>query len=79
MEALEQATRAAMQRAVARLLQELLRESEDEGEPPLCTCGSAMRGEGARPKQLLTLLGAVALQRPYYHCRRCGLGLAPLD
>ena len=78
-EALEQATRAALHRAGARLLEELLGESDEEGEPPLCHCGHAMRCEGARPKRLVSLLGTVNLQRPYYHCRRCWRGVAPLD
>ena len=73
-----------MQRVGVRLLQELLRlRLRPDARPSSFDSAhareQAMRGEGARPKQLLTLLGAVALQRPYYHCRRCGLGLAPLD
>ena len=79
LEALEQATRAALHRAGARLLEELLAETEDEGQPPLCTCGSPMRCEGPRPKQLVSLLGVVSLRRPYYHCRHCWRGAAPLD
>ena len=79
LEALEQATRAALHRAAARLLEELLEETEDEGQPPLCTCGSPMRCEGPRPKQLVSLLGVVSLRRPYYHCRHCWRGAAPLD
>ena len=69
LEAREQATRAALHRAGARLLEELLEETEDEGQPPLCTCGSPMRCEGPRPKRLVSLLGVVSLRRPYYHCR----------
>ena len=38
-----------------------------------------MRCEGARPKQLVSLLGTLILQRPYHHCRRCWRGTAPLD
>ena len=38
-----------------------------------------MRCEGPRPKRLVSLLGAVSLQRPYYHCRHCWRGAAPLD
>ena len=79
LEALEQATRAALHRAGARLLEELLAETEDEGQPPLCTCGSPMRCEGPRPKRLVSLLGVVSLRRPYYHCRHCWRGAAPLD
>ena len=38
-----------------------------------------MHWEGSQPKQLVSLLGTVILQRPYHHCRRCWRGVAPLD
>ena len=71
LEALESATRAALQRAGARLLEELLQESEDEDQPPLCCCGQPMRCKGPRPQRLVSLLGGVRLSRRYYHCRHC--------
>ena len=37
-----------------------------------------MRG-GRAPKQLITLLGRVGLQRLYYYCRHCRQGVAPRD
>ena len=78
-EALEPATRTALHRVGARLLEELLEATQDEGQPPLCPCGSPMRCEGPRPKRLVSLLGVVSLRRPYYHCRHCWRGAAPLD
>ncbi len=54
LEALEQATRTALHRAGARLLEALLGESDEQGEPPLCLCGNAMRCAGARPKRLVS-------------------------
>ena len=79
LEALEEATRAALQRAGARLLEELLEESEDAGAAPVCSCGAAMRCEGPRSKRLVSLLGNVSLRRLYYHCRHCWRGTVPLD
>ncbi len=79
LEALELATRTALHRAGARLLEALLEDTADEHQPPLCTCGNPMRCEGPRPKQLVSLLGTVSLRRPYYHCRHCWRGVAPLD
>lgn len=79
LEALEQATRAALQRAGARLLQELLDQPEHSGPPLACSCGQDMRCEGARPKRLVSLLGTLILRRPYYHCRHCWRGTAPRD
>ncbi len=79
LEALEEATRAALQRAGARLLEELLEESEDPTAAPLCSCGAAMRCEGLRSKRLVSLLGNVSLRRLYYHCRHCWRGTLPFD
>ena len=79
LEALEQATRTALHRAGAQLLEALLEDTDEEGQPPRCSCGGRMRCEGSRPKQLVSLLGAVSLRRPYYHCRHCWRGVAPLD
>jgi len=79
LEALEEATRAALQRAGARLLEELLEESEDASQALLCSCGAAMRCEGPRPKRLVSLLGSVSLRRLYYHCRHCWRGTVPFD
>ena len=79
LEALEEATRAALQRAGARLLEELLEEPEDASQAPLCSCGEAMRCEGPRPKRLVSLLGSIRLRRLYYHCRHCWRGTLPLD
>jgi len=79
LEALEEATRAALQRAGARLLEELLAETEDASAAPLCSCGAALRCEGPRPKRLVSLLGSVRLQRLYYHCRQCWRGAVPFD
>ncbi len=79
LEALEQATRAALQRAGARLLQELLDQPEHSGPPLRCNCGQDMRCEAARPKRLVSLLGTLILRRPYYHCRPCKRGSSPRD
>lgn len=79
LEALEQATRDALHRAGAAALTILLCRSE-AAEPNLpCDCGGQARCAGRRPKKLVTLLGEVIVERPYYHCRRCGNGLVPRD
>ena len=64
LEAVEQATRAALHRAGARLLEQLL-EADGDPEPLQCSCGRPMRFEGPRPKLLVSLLGNVTLSRPY--------------
>jgi hypothetical protein len=42
-------------------------------------CGDAARCVGWRAKGILCLLGAVRLERHYYHCRACGRGHFPWD
>ena len=81
LEALEEATRAAMQRAGAALLQTLLGEDQEHepATPRPCSYGQPAHCEGPRPKQLVTLLGRVVLQRLYFYCRRCRRGHAPRD
>lgn len=79
LEAVEQATRDALHQAGAGLLETLLNEDEACDSPKACACGAAARYAGRRPKKIVTMLGEVELERPYYHCRRCGEGFAPQD
>ena len=78
-EAVETATRAAMHRAGAAVLSQLL--SSPEAAPPEapCACGQHARYHDRRPKQLLTALGAVGFQRAYYLCPHCRRGQCPRD
>ena len=79
LEAVEQATRDALHQAGAVLLETLLNEdAAGESQQP-CACGSPARYAGRRPKKLVTMLGKVVVERPYYHCSRCGKGFAPHD
>lgn len=79
LEALEMATRAAMHRAGAAVLGELLSGTEVvEGEIP-CECGGQTRFHQMRPKQILTALGRIQIRRPYYLCDRCHQGQSPRD
>ena len=79
LEALEMATRAAMHRAGAGVLAELLNENEvTEGEIT-CDCGGQARFHQVRPKQILTALGRIQIRRSYYLCVRCHQGQSPRD
>jgi hypothetical protein len=79
LDALEQATRDALHRAGAGVLERLLNQAEPS-EPRLpCDCGGQARCAGRRPKKLVTMLGEVVVERPYYHCRHCGNGFVPRD
>ena len=79
LEAIETATRAAMHRAGAVLLRELLSSPETAPREVTCPCGRRARYHDTRPKQLLTVVGKVTFQRAYYHCPHCHRGETPRD
>lgn len=81
LEAIELAMRAAVHRAGAAMLTELLRfpaPAEDERELP-CACGAKARYRGLRSKPILTAVGPAEVTRPYYLCPRCHAGQFPAD
>ena len=79
LEAVEQATRDALHQAGAGLLETLLNEQPASESQQSCACGKQARNAGKRSKKLLTMLGEVVVERPYYHCNRCRAGFAPRD
>jgi hypothetical protein len=79
LEALEMATRAAMHRAGAAVLEGLLDMPTEVVREVACDCGQQASFHEMRPKQILTALGRIYLQRPYYVCRHCHHGQSPLD
>lgn len=80
LEAVEMATRAAMHRAGAAVVQELLERSGREVPRQVsCRCGQHARFCEMRPKQILTVLGRIYIQRAYYLCPHCHEGQSPLD
>ena len=73
------AIRAAAHQLGAKLLEELLSGST-EFEPAVpCSCGQQARFHEIRPKQFLTVLGPITIQRPYYLCPHCHQGHSPRD
>jgi hypothetical protein len=80
LEAVERATRAAMHRAGATVLKELLQKSRSEvARDVACHCGQQAHFHEMRPKQMLTVLGRIYIQRAYYVCGHCHDGQSPLD
>ena len=66
-----------MGRAVAERLNA---DRSDDGGPRLpCDCGAEARFAGRRPKTFTTALGALTLERAWYHCERCHSGFSPRD
>jgi hypothetical protein len=68
------------QQVQARLLKELAQASQEahSAEVPVCEhCGSRMQRRGMRPRQVVTEVGEMTLERPYCVCPGCGARLFP--
>jgi hypothetical protein len=79
LEAIEMATRAATHQLGAKMLEKLL-SAPLEFEPAVPRdCGQQARFHEMRPKQLLTVLGPISIERPYYLCPHCHQGQSPRD
>ena len=78
---LEQAMRAALAAAGARLLEAVLAGGEDGYAGPQVKCGAGHQAgyAGSRPKTVSTVLGPVRVMRAWYHCAGCNRGFAPRD
>lgn len=64
----------------AKLLKEVAQDCQEaqSGEAPICDgCQSRMQRRGIRPRQVVTEVGEMALERPYYVCPGCGASLFP--
>jgi hypothetical protein len=79
LEAVEMATRAASHHLGAKVLQHLLSPPAEFELGVACECGSQARFHQMRAKQVLTVLGPITIERPYYVCPRCHAGCSPRD
>lgn len=79
LEAVEMATRAASHQLGAKLLQGLLSRPAGLERTVRCDCGQQARFHQLRPKQVMTVLGPIAIERPYYVCPHCHRGCSPRD
>jgi hypothetical protein len=69
-----------MHRAGAVVLKEFLEKPRQEvAKEVACSCGHQARFREMRPKQILTVLGRIYIQRAYYLCPNCHEGQSPLD
>ncbi len=73
------AIRAALHRAGAAVLEALLAAQGECPRQVPCGCGQQAHYHGRRPKRLLTVLGQVETERPYYVCPACHQGQSPRD
>jgi Uncharacterised protein family (UPF0236) len=79
LEAIEVAIRAAAHQLGATVLQHLLSVPAEFDPVIACPCGRQARFHQMRPKQLLTALGPITIERPYYLCPDCHKGQSPRD
>jgi hypothetical protein len=79
LEAVEMAVRGSMHLAGAAALGQLLRLGAPVPATVSCACGHPARYHETRPKQLLTVLGRVEMERAYYVCPHCHRGQSPRD
>jgi hypothetical protein len=81
LEATEMAMRAALHRAGATALSQLLQfpAPSEEGRRLACPCGQQAHYREQRSKPVLTVVGPVEVLRPYYLCAHCGVGQFPVD
>ena len=79
--ALEQAIEAKMRQLGQGLLQRLVQRQPNgyKGSSIYCSCGGSKRFVGHRTRNINTIFGWIKIERAYYHCRHCGVGLAPYD
>jgi len=75
------AFRAGLHQAGASALTQLLRFGVPAADQRLspCPCGQQARYRGLRGRRILTALGEVELQRPWYLCPHCHQGQFPVD
>ncbi|RLT37697.1 MAG: hypothetical protein DWI57_13370 [Chloroflexi bacterium] len=56
-------------------------ERQEEARPvpgPTCSeCGKEMRKKDSQPRQVMTLVGELRIERSYYHCARCKTRIFP--
>ena len=80
-EAAETAVRTAVLAVAARFVAERLNadHSDQHAAGLPCRCGHTARYAGRRAKTIRTALGAMTIERAYYHCASCRTGFCPRD
>ncbi len=55
-----------------------VRTREERGPGPQCErCGREMRYKGRKRREVVTSQGKIELERAYYYCERCRIGIFP--
>jgi len=79
LEAVEMATRAAAHQLGAMVLQSLLNTPASFPAQVRCGCGEYARFHAVRNKQVVSVVGPITIERPYYVCAHCHRGHSPRD
>lgn len=81
LEAVEMAWRSGLHQGGALALTQLLRFDPPDAEQSAlpCRCGHTAAYRGLRSKPVLTVLGWVRIERPYFLCAHCHRGQFPAD
>jgi hypothetical protein len=79
LEAVEMTIRAAAHQLGAKMLEQLLSAPEEFALEIDCACGQRARFHPMRPRHLVTVLGAITMERPYYLCPGGHRGHSPRD
>jgi hypothetical protein len=79
LEAVEMATRAAAHQLGAMVLQNLLNTAASFPAQVRCGCGEYAHFHAVRSKQVVSVVGPITIERPYYVCTHCHRGQSPRD
>ena len=79
LEAVEMFVRESMHRAGAAALSHLLNAEAPEPRSLPCSCGRPAHYKELRSKPILTVVGPVSYQRPYFVCPHCHRAPNPID
>jgi hypothetical protein len=80
-EAIETAVRRRALALAARAVEQRFNADQSDhcGPTLACRCGQPARYAGRRAKTVQSALGALTLERAYYHCEACDAGFCPRD
>lgn len=79
MEAVETLVREGMHRVGAMVLSRLLSQGPPEHRTIPCDCGQTAHYKDLRFKPIVTVVGPVRFERPYYVCGQCSHAPNPVD
>jgi len=76
---IERVARRAGQQIEQALASALAQESAIElpAWPHCPQCGQKMKNKGKRRRRIVTEAGEIEVERTYYHCAACGVGIFP--